>query len=153
MSDVIFTPVFKGTEYQHHVCSECGGEIQVGQSIFGGLYFDHTEEIKFCPLCGGHVVRFEKKAIYIESIDYSPLGPFFALRREFEDKAKWLFWCMLTEAQRNEISAVLPFTKSDECPMAAKAAGKIVEDAERYRPSWQTKEKLKRRFGQEVNDD
>ena len=51
----IMTPVFEGTRYLHHVCSECNGTLKFEQSIFGGVSFYaidgiKCEKIKFCPL-------------------------------------------------------------------------------------------------------
>ncbi len=145
MSDVIFTPVFKGTKYQHHICSECGGKIYM-ERIFSGLYFPGAEDVRFCPLCGGPVVRFAQTPIYEEEIDFSPLQPFYDLHREMEDRAKYLYWCVLTDDQRSRASKLTEFAVKDGW---TEKAAQVVEEAARYAPSYHGKKKLENRFGRE----
>ena len=113
----IMTPVFENTRYLHHVCSECRGEIKLTQSCYGGVSFyelsgEKCAKIKFCPLCGSDVIRFSDKPIYETSLDLSPLDVFSELRREYEHKAVWLYYCYISEEHREQIDALLPLVNS-----------------------------------------
>ena len=80
----VMTPVFEGTQYVHHICSECKGTIELRQSCYGGVSFYEifgakSEKIKFCPLCVSEIIRFSDKPIYENPIALTPLEVFGAL--------------------------------------------------------------------------
>lgn len=143
-NNTIFTPFFKGTNYQHHICSECCAELNFQQTPWGGVSFYGCENIKFCPNCGKPVVRFSKQPIFEQQIDWNPLSPFVDLRLEYEEKLKWYFWCKLTEEERMAVKKIMDLRES------AYGINKTVidnlQEVERYTPSWQTIRKLERRF-------
>lgn len=123
----IMTPVFNGTRYLHHVCSECKGEIKLTQSCYGGVSFyelsgEKCAKIKFCPLCGSEVIRFSNKPIYETSLDLSPLDVFSKLRREYEHKAVWLYYCYISESHRKQLDALLPLVNSKDLSECDKEA-------------------------------
>lgn len=118
-NDCIMTPVFDGTRYQHHVCSECRGEIKLTQSCYGGVSFYELEgyqcaKIKFCPQCGSEVIRFSDKPIYETPLDLSPLDVFSKLRREYEHKAVWLYYCYISESHRKQLDALMACVNSKD---------------------------------------
>ena len=126
MADVIFTPVFSGTDYLHHVCSECTHEIHLEQNVFGGVYFGETNDIKFCPHCGNPVVRFSKEPVFVKELDFRPLNPFWQLRNEYERKCRWMYFYHISEERREKIAELLPFaTKNSGWVLAAAEAVNI----------------------------
>lgn len=149
MSDVIFTPVFRDTVYLHHLCSECGYKLKVGQKFWGGVNFDDTKEIKFCPSCGTPVVRFSDKAIFETPIDYEPLRIFYDAFREFQDKCKWLYRCYISDEHREKVKELLPFAENEPKWGWTKKAYDVVHPVSVGSVSWQTIRKLERKFGTE----
>lgn len=112
MDDVIFTPVFAETQYQHHLCSECGYQLNLGQSIWGGISFPYgKEKLHYCPGCGGKVIRFSERAIYETPINYKPLKVFYEAYETYRRKCQWLYHGLLTDAERGQIKELLPFAK------------------------------------------
>lgn len=113
MADVIFTPVFTGTDYLHHVCSECEHKITLEQSVWGGVYFGTTSSIKFCPHCGNPVVRFSNDPIFVKDIDFEPLKPFWHLHNEYERKCRWMYFYHISDERREKIKDLLPFAREN----------------------------------------
>lgn len=151
----VMTPVFKGTSYLHHICSECKGEIKFEQNIYGGVSFysislGECAKMKFCPLCGKEIIRFSDKAIYIKPIDIKPLDVFAKLHSEYERKAKWLYHCYISEAHRDKVDALIPLIEKGEISVyyqKALAFAKIGKTD--YGVSYQTKKKLRKEFGED----
>lgn len=112
-NDVVFTPVFRDTKYLHHICSECGHKITLDQSVWGGVYFGDTKDIKFCTHCGNPVIRFAEKAIFETPIDYEPLRPFYEAHEEYERKCRWLYHCYIPEERQAKTEDLMPFAKQD----------------------------------------
>ena len=147
MADVIFTPVFRDTKYLHHVCSECRHQISLDQSIWGGVYFGETKNIKFCPHCGNPVIRFSDKPIFETAIDYEPLWPFYELHNEYEDKCKWFYHCYISDERREKIQDLLPFAQDQSGWV--KIAHDAVEVGKYSKLNASQKRKLIARFGSE----
>lgn len=146
-NDVIFTPVFTGTRYKHHVCSECGYEIRLDQSCYGGVYFPYGKEgFRFCPGCGGPVVRFSDTAIFEEALDYEPLRPFYELYEEYERKCQWMYHIRIPEEQREKVEKLIPFAR--DCTGWPKIAYNSVALAKKYRVDWRKIKKLVKEFGE-----
>lgn len=151
----IMTPVFEGTSYRHHICSECKGTIKFEQNCFGGvsfytISFGKCELMKFCPLCGKEIIKFSNDAIYEKPIDLKPLDIFAKLHSEYERKAKWLYHCYLSEAHRDKIDALIPMIKSgDLSPYYQKALDFAEMGKTYYGVSYQTKKKLRKEFGED----
>ena len=154
----IITPVFCGTRYSHHICSECGGKLLFAQSIYGGAYFYYgtsQDTMKFCPLCGAEIVRFSDKPIYETPLDLTPLDIFTDLYRKSERKAKWLYYCYISEDHRNKIDALIPLINKDDFPTSVYKAANLVSDGKTLftrRLTATAIKKLKREFGEETED-
>ena len=145
MADVIFTPVFADTRYLNHRCSECGYELYVGQSIWGGVCFDDTGKIKFCPQCGNRVVRFSDKPIYEAPIDFEPLRVFYNLHEEYERKCRWMYNCVISDERKKKIEELLPFVK-DACGWV-RIAYEAVSVGSRYKTDRRKCNELMKEFG------
>ena len=150
-NDAIFTPVFRETKYLHHICSECGHKISLEQSVWGGVYFGTTKEIKFCPHCGSPIVRFEEKAIFESPIDYEPLRTFYEIHQEYERKCNWLYHCYISDERREKIQDLMPFAKQDSGWVLI--ASKSVQNATRYPADWRKIKKLKGEFGENTENE
>ena len=151
----IMTPVFEGTRYLHHVCSECKGTLKFEQSIWGGVSFYvidgiKCEKIKFCPLCGAEIIRFSDKPIYEKPIDLKPLDIFAELHLEYERKAKWLYHCYIGEEHRNKIEAVVSLIKKGEVSVYYQDAIDLARKGSRFGVSYQARKKLIREFGEDT---
>ena len=146
-NDVIFTPVFTGTRYKHHVCSECGYEIRLDQSCYGGVYFPYGQEgFRFCPGCGRPVVRFSDTAIFEEQLDYEPLRPFYDLYEEYERKCQWMYHVRIPEEQREKVEKLIPFAR--DSTGWTNIAYKSVALATKYTVNWRKRNKLIKEFGE-----
>lgn len=152
----VMTPVFEGTRYQHHVCSECGGTLEFEQSVYGGVSFyaingTKCDKIKFCPICGAEIIRFSDKAIYEKPIDLKPLDIFAELHREYERKAKWIYHCYINEDHRQKIEAIIPLIKSGEVSVYYQ---KAIDFVRKGNPTWgvsyTAKKKLRKEFGEDT---
>ena len=100
-------------------CSECGYEIRLSQHAYGGcgfyeLDYGLEEKIKFCPHCGGGIVRFDRTPRFEERIDYTPLDVFSEARLEYERKCKWIWHCFISDDHREAIRAVLQMMETDK---------------------------------------
>ena len=148
---VIFTPVFFQTKYRHHICSECGLELKLDQSIWGGPYFPYgKEKIRFCPGCGKPVIRFSDTPIYEEPVNFEPLRIFYEASKEYERKCQWLYHCAVSLEEQNEIDELLPFAAKDtgwikKAHEAVKLGNKSI--------GRRTVEKLIKEFGEERDAD
>ena len=157
MSDTptsIMTPVFSGTRYLHHVCSECSGEIKFEQAYNGGTYFyaiscGKCDQVRYCPLCGAEIIRFSDKPIYETPIDLKPLDIFAELRSEYVRKAKWLYHCYISEEHRDKIEALEPLIKKSEVSAYYLEALELAQTAKGWGISYQTRKKLRKEFGEE----
>ena len=151
----IMTPVFKGTRYSHHVCSECNGQLEFEQSCYGGVSFYEikgvkSEEVKFCPRCGTEIIRFADKPIYEDPIDLSPLDVFAELHREYERKARWLYHCFINEEHRQKIEALIPLIQKDEVSVYYLDALQLARNGRYlYSNNSRTLTKLRKEFGEE----
>ena len=58
MENVILTPIYNGTVYKYHECSNCTGKIYFEEDFF--IPFHFKENIKYCPFCGKEIIRYEK---------------------------------------------------------------------------------------------
>lgn len=150
----IMTPVFEGTRYLHHVCSECNGTLKFEQSCFGDvsfydIHFGECEHIKFCPLCGREVVRFSDKPIYVTPIDLTPLDVFAKLHLEYERKAKWLYHCYISDEHREKIKALLPLIDKGEISVYFQRALDMAEAKGTYKPTVPQMRTLRKEFGED----
>ena len=150
----VMTPVFEGTRYLYHLCSECGGHLTFEQCCNGGVYFyaiscGKCENVKFCPLCGAEIERFSSKAIFEKPIDLKPLDIFAELRLEYERKAKWLFYCYINAEHRHQIEELLPLIESKKISGYYLKSLDLVNMGRRYGVSYQAKAKLIKEFGEE----
>ena len=148
MSDAVFTPVFRETQYLHHVCSECGYKIEMARSVWSGVYFGDVKDIKFCPHCGSPVVRFSDKAIFEKRIDFEPLRIFYEASEEFERKCRWIYHCYISNEHREKIDELLPFVEKEYG--WTKDAARAVKIATKYKTDWRTIKKLITEFGNET---
>jgi hypothetical protein len=146
MGDVIFTPKFRGTVYLCHVCSECGYELKVAQSFWGGPYFESTDGIKYCPSCGKPVVRFSEKATFVVAIDFDPLRAFHEARTEYEEKCEWLYHCKMSAEEQRHVLELISFADDYDVKWIVEAS-KAVRKAAASRLSWQGRAKLEKKFG------
>lgn len=153
----IMTPVFDGTRYLHHVCSECKGEIKLTQSSFGTIYFYELElggkckNIKFCPLCGSEIIRFSDKAIYEKPLDLTPLDIFGDLHREYERKAKWLYHCYISDKHRDQIDALVSLIEKGDVSVYYQDAIDLAKKGDGYfKASSTALRKLRKEFGEET---
>ena len=145
--EIIFTPVFAGTRYKHHACSECGYEIILEQSVYGGVYFPYGKEgFRFCPGCGRPVIRFGNTPIFEEEIDYEPLRPFWDLCEEYERKCQWMYHLHIQEEQREKVNELLAFAQSSTGWV--KKAYNAVALAKKYDMNWRKLKKLQDEFGE-----
>ena len=151
----IMTPVFEGTRYMHHLCSECGGTLKFEQSCYGGTFFyaisgTQCEKMKFCPLCGAEIIRFSDKAIFEKPIDLSPLDIFKKLHLEFERKARWLYHCYISDEHREKLDALIPLIRKGEISARyLKALDFAKEGRFIYGNNARTIRKLRQEFGDE----
>lgn len=152
MADVIFSPIFRGTVYKHHLCSECGYKLHVGQSIWGGVMFDDTSAVKFCPGCGNPIIRFSDKAVFEEVIDFEPMWPFYELHEEYERKAEWLYHCYISKKRQERINEMLPFAQSQPESGWVRIACDVLETAKRYKFDNRKRKKLLGEFGTDSED-
>lgn len=146
------TPVFKGADYLHHRCSECGGTMKFEQNAFGGVSFYaisgfKCERVKYCPLCGAEIIRFSDKPIYEEPIDISPLDVFGKLHLECERKAKWLYFCHISEEHRKKIDKLILLIEREEVSVYYQSAMDIVRNIGYLKPSHTAIKKLQKEFG------
>lgn len=142
---VIFAPVFRETQYIGHRCSGCAHDIQLSQSVFGKIFYPSGEKlIRFCPHCGKPVIRFDEKVIYEKAVDFAPLIVFQEEVATFKRKLRWLYWCILSKQQHDDIDKVLPFAKDFEY---LADTVKAVQYAKPKPGSWQAVEKLRKEFG------
>lgn len=153
----IMTPVFDGTRYKHHVCSECKGEINLTQSCYGTVRFyelnaeGECAKIKFCPLCGAEVIRFSHKAIYEKPLDLTPLDIFGDLHREYERKAKWLYHCYISGKHRDQIDALVPLIEKGDVAVYYQDAIDLAKKGDGYfKVSSTALKKLRKEFGEET---
>ena len=156
-SDVIFTRVFEGTRYLHHVCSECGCEIKFEQHYSGGVYFYELygveiKKFKFCPNCGGEIVRISDKAIFIEPISLEPLEVFAELHREFERKARWIYHCYISEDHRDKVDTMIPLLESGKISVYYDRAIHFAKVGKRYSCRWTERKKLIKEFGNKTEE-
>lgn len=149
----IMTPVFDGSRYKHHVCSSCSGEIKFEQSTgtrFYGIQLGKSDYMRFCPLCGQEIIRFDDKAIYIKPLDLKPLEIFGMLVNEYRRKAEWLYHCYLSETHRDAIDDLIPLAETEDISPWNRAALECAKKAKGcFGVSYQTKQKLKREFGED----
>lgn len=148
----IMTPVFKGANYLHHLCSECEGTMKFEQNAFGGVSFYaisgfKCEGVKYCPLCGAEIIRFSDKPIYEEAIDISPLDVFKKLYLEYERKTKWLYFCHISEEHRKQIDKLMPLIERGEVSVYYQSAMDIVRKISYFNPSHTAIKKLQKEFG------
>ena len=152
----VMTPVFSGTRYVHHLCSECGGHIKFEQSCYGGCSFYEikgikSDVVKFCPLCGTEIVRFSDKPIYEDPIDLSPLNIFGELHREYERKAHWLYHCYISDKHREKINALIPLLDKKEIEVYYQDAVDMAKDGRfMYTKNTRAFSKLRKEFGEET---
>lgn len=84
MDDVIYTPVYRGTRYLHHECSECKYHVKMQESVLAPLYFG--DSFKFCPECGRPVVRFANIPKFEEEFNRAIFFRLEELDKEHKDK-------------------------------------------------------------------
>ena len=154
----VMTPVFEGTRYLHHVCSECKGTLEFDQSIWGGISFytiTHAkcESVKFCPLCGAEIIRFSDKPIYEAPIDLRPLDVVAELHAEYERKAKWLYNCYISDSHKGKIDALMPLIKKGDVSVYYQKALDLASIGNKYGGvSYQTRKKVLKEFGEETEN-
>ena len=152
---VVLYPIFRGTVYLHHTCSECGYEIRLSQHAYGGcgfyeLDYGLEEKIKFCPHCGGGIVRFDRTPRFEERIDYTPLDVFSEARLEYERKCKWIWHCFISDDHREAIRAVLQMVETDKGVSGIyKDAAGAAKLGSRYNLNHHAVKKLRAEFGTE----
>lgn len=146
IEDVIFTPVFEGTRYKYHLCSSCGNQIRIRQDIFSPIQFDGYEDVKYCPMCGNHIIRFEKKPIYEKEINFEPLRPFYEEWERYERRLRWLYYCILHD-KKEEIEALIPFAKESPAYGWVGIACSALNVAKKYNTGWREKKRLIEEFG------
>lgn len=151
----VMTPVFEGTRYMHHICSECGGTLEFKQSCYGGVFFyaisgTECKGMKFCPLCGAEIIRFSDKPIYESPIDLAPLDIFRNLHSEYERKARWLYHCYISDSHREKIDALIPLIRKGEISAKYLRALELAKEGRfMYTKNSRVFRKLREEFGEE----
>lgn len=92
MSDAIFTPIYRGTNYLYHECSECKYQVQIKPSVLSPLYFG--ESFKYCPNCGKPVVRFANLPKFKEEFNTAVFKELEKIDDEYRDKLD--YYCRVT---------------------------------------------------------
>lgn len=95
-------------------------------------------------------MRFSDKPKYVEEPDLSPLDVFARLHREYERKAKWLYYCYISEQHRENVDKLIPLVKSKEIGVYYARAIHFAVRGRQYHPSAAAKRKLKKEFGEDV---
>ena len=150
----IMTPVFDGSHYKHHVCSSCNGEIEFeksyGECRFYSISLGKSDCMRFCPLCGREIIRFKDEPIYIKPLDLKPLEIFGMLVNEYRRKAQWLYHCYLNETHVAAIDALIPLAEKEDISRWYRDALECAKKGKGcFGVSYQTKQKLKREFGED----
>ncbi len=156
MQSAVMTPVFEGTRYIHHICSECKGTMKFRQSCYGGASFYEihgvkSENVRFCLHCGAEIVRFSDKPIYESEIDLSPLDVFAKLHREYERKAHWLYHCYISEAHQQKIDDLIPLLDKKEIEVYYQDAIDMAKEGKfMYTKNSRAFTKLRKEFGEDT---
>lgn len=100
MEEVILTPIYKGIDYQYHECSNCKGQINFEESYI--VPFKFEEKMKYCPLCGGQIIRYSKPK-YIEEINWDWLEEYQKIMNRCYDFLTYKIHCKMNNEQRNEL--------------------------------------------------
>ena len=108
MQDIILTPIYKNTIYQYHKCSNCCGKSYFEEYVGTPFYF--KEKIKYCPHCGGKVIRYANP-----QFEELPNWDWLQEYREVIDKAyrflTYKIHCELNEEQRKNLREKAEFGK------------------------------------------
>ena len=100
MEPVILTPIYKGTIYKYHRCSNCEGKIYFEEDYCIPFHFE--ENIKYCPFCGKEVIRYAKPE-YEEKPNWDWMDKFKKVLDEAEDKIMYELFCKMNREERNEL--------------------------------------------------
>ncbi len=107
--DVILTPIYKNMSYQHHECSNCKKEIYFEESIFTPFKFE--EKIKYCPFCGGNVIRYAEPK-YTETPDWNWLEEFNKIIDKTYRFLEYKIHCKMSNEQIRDLIDKAEFGKS-----------------------------------------
>lgn len=147
--DVVLTPIYSSDIYKYHECSNCKKEIYIEEDIFKPFYF--KENIKFCPFCGGKVVRYAKPK-YITEINWSWLEAYNEIIEKTYEFLQYKIHCNMTDKEIKELeqkSAVgEEYFKSDswQFPYSNSITCKIVNQIAREKLHYTTKRKLENKY-------
>lgn len=100
MEDVILTPIYNGTIYKYHRCSNCNEKIYLEKDIWNPFYFD--EDIKYCPFCGGKIIRYAKPK-FEEEPSWDWTDKFKKILDEAENKIIYELFCKMNREERNQL--------------------------------------------------
>lgn len=100
MEDVILTPIYNGTSYKHHECSNCKKEIYFEESILVPFRFE--EKIKYCPFCGRKVIRYGKPR-YEELPNWDWMDKFKEILDNTDEKIEYEIFCKMNREEQKEL--------------------------------------------------
>lgn len=107
MSDVIFTPVYRGEIYLYHECSECLYHVAMRGYVSVPLYF--SESFKFCPNCGGSVVRFANLPKFKEEFNRAAFGRLVEIDQKYRDELDYYCRVTLSKTEFEELKKKCQF--------------------------------------------
>ena len=106
-NDVIFTPIYRGTRYLYHECSECNYHVRMSESIGCYLYFG--ENFKFCPNCGKPVIRFANLPKFLEEFPRVEFEKIEQLYDEYKTRLDYYLRITLTQEEFEELKQKCQF--------------------------------------------
>ena len=139
----VFRPVYKGTAYQGHECSECKKRVKFAHVSALGFF---GTDIRFCPYCGEEIIRFDKTPMFEEPLDTSLLEPMQEVINEAHDKVNWIYWCCFTNEQREKCKKLFEF--ASENPYISK-----INNIVKYKPHHTRITKLNNKFAKRFKEE
>lgn len=100
MTDVILTPIYSNMSYQYHECSNCKGKTYFKKDICVPFHFE--ENIKYCPFCGGKVIRYAKPK-YVELPNWDWLEKFNKILDETNRRIEYEIFCKMNNEEIREL--------------------------------------------------
>lgn len=155
VEDIILTPIYNKEIYQYHECSNCKKEIYLEEDMFKPFYF--KENIKFCPFCGGQIIRYAKPK-YIEEINWNWIREYSEIIEKTYNFFKYKIHCNLTKEQIKNLEEKSTigeeYFKGDKWmfPYSNEITCKIINQVAREKIHYTDKQKLEKEFGGSQNE-
>lgn len=93
---VIYNPVFSGTQYEYHECSQCMKSIDLME------YSGRVKQIKYCPFCGKEIVRYGTP-IFKKNPSFKWLEKYKNILNYADQILEYEIHCKLSKEQQNEL--------------------------------------------------